>query len=117
MLRGFFSACLPYVLKMREDGDWIPLNREYRPLSFGLDTPGQSEAHSEIPAYKVPKTLLQQLDVYGKCPENPVAGDTIHLYHDGNNPANSGKQADWDEYSERLRKLMNCKFVATEPDD
>lgn len=116
MLKGLFSTCMPYVMKLQDDGGWLPLNRERKPLSFSSNEPIQSAAAGTLPTYKLPKKLLRELDVRGISFESAKLGDEIALYRDDNNPSHTNLDADWAEYFQRLRKISACKYQ-TPPDD
>lgn len=96
---------LIYCLERLNDGSYIPLNRNYKPLGvFGREW---VEYESHPSRFKFKRTLSAQQVAALSC-----KGDTdpqrIYLYLDGSAP--TGSAANWRAYSERLERLAGLKI-------
>lgn len=103
----FHRAFLPYCLDRQEDGRWVVLNRDYKPLGMLTRDFVRYEEHP-VAAYLggLTASSLKHLDDRDNLP------DRIYLYDDGSIPTLS-KEA-WEKYSKKLEILAKLT-VSTEP--
>lgn len=105
----FRSVCLPYCLKKQDDGTYLVLNRNYKPLSFR--TVDDGFLNQELPIYLKIKGLtekkIQQIISIGEgaCVQND--GKDIFLYNDKTNPLYKEGRAD---YFKRIELLLELKI-------
>ena len=98
---GFLKVCLPYCLKKQEDGKYLVLNRNYKPLSFS--TVEDTFLSQDLPIYLniigLTEKKIQQIVSIGEgsCIQD---GKDIFLYKD---PLDKRGIAD---YFERLQLLI-----------
>ena len=57
-MNDFRAICLPYCLKKQNDGTYLVLNREYKPLSF--KTREDNYLNQELPIYLKIKNLTSK---------------------------------------------------------
>ena len=103
----FRWAFLPYCLDRQEDGRWVILNRDYKPLGMLTRDFVRYEDHA-VAAYLggLTAAVRQRLEDRDNSP------DRIYLYDDGSVPTSS-KEA-WAKYSSKLEALAKLT-VSTEP--
>ncbi|HWR76613.1 MAG TPA: hypothetical protein VN283_05310 [Thiobacillus sp.] len=103
-LGDFRSVFMPYCLRKQEDGRYVVLNREYKPVGFFT--------HSHVKYDEYPVAV--QLEGIGpataaklswKGDDNP---DEIFLYNDGCVPTHSAKNMD--TYLAKLQILAKLKI-------
>lgn len=98
------SVCLPYCLKRQEDGRYIALNREYKPLGF---TKRDHVDYGDYPIAMKLKGMTAKkaaaLDVDGRANL-----DWIYFYNDGCIPTDSA--AHMHAYLGRLAALAKMKL-------
>jgi hypothetical protein len=103
------SVVLPYVLQKKEDGRYIVLNREYKPVGFWTKARVDYEAHPialKIPGLRA--SVARKLSWEGD--ENV---DTIYLYSDSCVPTASA--ANMTAYLKRLAVLAKLKVPGVIP--
>ncbi len=108
-LTDFRSVYFPYCLQRQEDGSWVVLNREYKPVGFNRRT------WVDYADYPVsvhlrglgPKTL-KRLAFNGKYEDGRV-----YLYNDGCVPTHSPEKLK--SYLERLATLAKLKTSGSTP--
>ncbi len=104
-LRDFSSVYLPYCLKKQEDGSFIVLNREYKPLGFNSIDHFNCEDYpisSKIKGITTKK--IEKLAYDGKINEG-----FIFFYNDGCIPTKS--KVNMAKYLERLEILASYKVT------
>lgn len=106
-LWNFGSICLPYCLHRNEGGEWIALNREYKPIGFKTDKWIAYEQHPIAVKYKRAKNLREKFHA-GSCPDE----NWVFLYDDGTAPWKS--KENMAAYMERLSRL--CMLEVDEGD-
>ncbi len=105
----FRSVCLPYCIRKQEDGTFLVLNKNYKPLSFR--TVDDDYLNQDLPIYFKIKGLtekkIQQIISIGEgaCVQNE--GKDIFLYDSKTNPFYKEGRAD---YFKRLELLMELKI-------
>lgn len=104
-LNNFRQIHMPYCIKKNEDGAYIVLNREYKPLGFSDGRHVNYEDYPIAVKYKISKVTAKKISYDGS--ENT---DRIYLYNDGCLPERSKKNMD--SYLEKLRIL--AKFQRTD---
>jgi hypothetical protein len=100
------SVVLPYVLKRLEDGRYVVLNREYKPVGF------LTRVHVKYEDYPIALKLRGLTAAVAKklsC-DGSANLDLIGLYDDGCVPTQSKKNMD--AYLERLARLAKLKVAA-----
>lgn len=108
-LTDFRAVCLPYCLKKQEDGTYLVLNREYKPLSF--KTRYNDFLEQDLPIYlKIKGLTKKKIEKIisigeGACIQNE--GTDIFLYNDDSNPFYKKGRAD---YFKRLEILMELRI-------
>lgn len=105
----FRAVCLPYCIKKQDDGTYLVLNRNYKPLSF--KTISDDFLKQELPIYLKIKGLtekkIQQIISIGEGASVQNDGKNIFLYNDKSNPFYKEGRAD---YFKRLDLLMELKI-------
>lgn len=103
-LKDFQSICLPYCLKKQEDGSYIALNREYKPLGFNQNKHVEYSDYPIATAFKgITKTLAKKVSWEGKDDL-----DSIFLYDSSCTPTKS--KANMEAYLNRLSLLADLKL-------
>jgi len=102
-LGDFRSVYLPYCIKKQEDGSYIVLNREYKPLGFN------SREHFNYEDYPISSKIKGlTATTIKKLAWNGVMRDGfIFLYNDASIPTKS--KANMTKYLERLEILAAYK--------
>lgn len=78
-LNDFRSIYLPYCLMKQEDGSWVVLNREYKPVGFNTHDFIKYEDYPVATRFKgLGPTTLNKLSYTGFA-----TGNTVFLYNDG----------------------------------
>ncbi|MBP9868569.1 MAG: hypothetical protein KBC88_06530 [Alphaproteobacteria bacterium] len=104
-LTNFRQIHLPYCLKKNEDGAYIVLNREYKPIGFADSS--QFVKYEDYPIavkYRISKVTAQKLSCDGSADTN-----AIHLYNDGCIPESSAQNMKC--YLEKLAVLAKLKKI------
>jgi len=95
----------PYCLDRQEDGSYVLLNRNYKPIGFMTESWVNYEEHPVGVMLKgMTAKLAAELDIRGR--DNL---DRIYLYSDGSTP--TGSQEDMQAYLGRLTKIMSLKIA------
>lgn len=97
-LWSFGTVCLPYCLYKNEAGEWIALNREYKPIGFKTDKWIAYEQYPIAIKYKRDKKMREKFHVGNTDNKN-----WIYLYNDASAPHRS--RANMRAYMERLSIL------------
>lgn len=99
-----YSIYFPYCIEKQNDGIWVLLNREYKPVGFNTN---ESFSYSDFPVSAklsgIGPGIADKLSYSGKA-----EGDRIYLYNDGCNPINS--KDNMDAYMEKLVILGKLKI-------
>ncbi len=99
------AVYFPYCLQKQEDGSWVLLNRNYKPIGF--NTAGFIK-YEEYPVSMKIKGLgpetLKKLSCKG---ENP--SEIVYLYDDGCNPSSSDLAMS--KYLEKIAILLKLQSV------
>ncbi|KDN94605.1 hypothetical protein [Hydrogenovibrio marinus] len=97
-------ALFPYCIKQQEDGSYVVLNRDYKPIGFNTR---QQVNYEDYPvSFKIPglsKVVARKLSWEGKDDKT-----IIYLYNDGTNPKISPENME--AYLERLERLSRLKL-------
>lgn len=101
-LWNFASICLPYCLHRNEAGEWIALNRDYKPLGFNTNKWIAYEQYPIAIKYKNTKQLREKCSVSRKDDEN-----WIFLYNDFGAPWKS--KTNLNCYMENLQRLCGLE--------
>lgn len=101
-LNNFRQIHMPYCLKKQDDGCYVVLNREYKPLGFDTDEYLKYEDYPILVKYKITKAKIKQLSVH---PEDN--SEDFYLYNDGCLPEHNKKNMD--AYLEKLRILTKLE--------
>ena len=81
-LSDFRAIYLPYCIQHQEDGSWLVLNRQYKPVGFNTDDHLKYEDFPVSTKFKgLGPAKLAKLSYTGK-----VEGNRVYLYNDGSNP-------------------------------
>lgn len=98
-LHDFRSVFFPYCLVKNDDGHYVVLNREYKPVGFGTSDWVKYERYPVT--YKIKGLTAARLaKISAKGDANK---DRIYLYNDGCVPTHSAK--DMKAYLDRLKVL------------
>ena len=90
-------------MQQNEDGSWIVLNREYKPLGFNTRDHIDYDKYPIATKFKgLGPAKLQKLSYTGKA-----EGSRIYFYNDKTNPINGAKEMR--VYLERLELLAKIK--------
>ena len=101
--RGLY---FPYCIQKRDDGAWLILNRNYKPIGMTTNEWVDYEAHpADMCIAKITPAQASKINYNGK----PEYEDTIYLYTDGCVPTDSKKYMD--EYLARVALVMKLKTV------
>jgi len=95
---------LPYVLKRIADGQYVILNRHYKPLGHHASTWVDYAGH----AVNIPRLTADAARQISWNDDDSLA--VIHLYNDGCVPTDSA--ADWAAYQQRLAYLAVLTVTA-----
>jgi hypothetical protein len=100
MTQRLFRIMLPYCLDRQEDGSYVVLNRDYKPLGFATN---YWVRYDDYPvAYRIKRLTARQAAKISCHGSEDL--DRIYLYNDGCNPANNKSEA-WKAYVKRLDVL------------
>lgn len=95
----------PYCLDRQEDGSYVLLNRNYKPIGFMSENWVNYEEHPVSVKLKgMTARLAAELDVKGR--DNL---ERIYLYNDGSTP--TGSPEDMQAYLGRLARLMKLQIA------
>jgi hypothetical protein len=103
MVQNVRAIYFPYCLEKKEDGTWLLLNRNYKPVGF--NTSGFINYDDYPVSMKIKgltKLTLAKLSYNGK-----VEGSKVYLYNDGCVPTSSKKAMT--EYLQRLEIILKLK--------
>lgn len=103
----FRWAFLPYCLDRQEDGRWVVLNRDYKPLGMLTRDFLRYEEHP-VAAYLGGLTAAARAHL----DDRDNGPGRIYLYDDGSVPTSSAEA--WEKYSRKLEVLAKLT-VSTEP--
>ena len=109
-LFDFRSICCLYCLKKLTSGNYIALNREYKPLGFPNYSHVVYEASgATFKLNGLTKALAAKISYDGRgFRRSPIDGtECLWLYNDGCIPTNSN--ADMEDYLQRLGLLLKLK--------
>ena len=96
--------CFPYCLDKNQDGSWVVLNRNYKPIGFNTsDYINYSNFPISINC-KLTPSMLKKISYTGKFDEKEIR---VYLYNDECLPTKDTKSMN--AYLERLSKLMKIK--------
>ena len=102
-LKEFRSICLPYCLQKQDDGSYITLNREYKPLGFNSEDWVDYSKYPIATKYKgLTKQKISKISFNGNKDEK-----IIFLYNDACIPTKKTKAMK--SYLERLAILAKLK--------
>ena len=102
--KDFRSVYLPYCIKKQDDGSFIVLNRNYKPLGFNsLDTVVYEDYPISAKIKGLTIVTIKKLAWNGIMQNN-----FIFLYNDEGIPTKS--KANMDKYLERLQILASYKI-------
>ncbi|WP_156000793.1 hypothetical protein [Thioalkalivibrio sp. ALJT] len=97
------AVYFPYCIQKQEDGSWLLLNRNYKPVGFNT---GDWITYSDFPVSMKVKGLgpdtLRKLSCHDEEP-----GDRVYLYNDGTVPTGDAKAMA--AYLKRLEILLNLE--------
>lgn len=97
------AVYFPYCIKKQEDGSWVILNRNYKPVGFNTS---EFINYSDYPVSMRLKGLgpatLKKLSYSGED-----QGDTIYLYNDGCTP--DGDSESMQSYLKKLEILLKLQ--------
>jgi hypothetical protein len=101
----FRSVHLPYCIKRLPNGNYVVLNRDYKPLGF------RTSAHLEYEAYPIGVKFkrLTAATAAKLSWKGSTDTDAIFLYNDDSIPTVSPKNMQ--EYLERLKILAKLQFT------
>lgn len=95
----------PYCLEQQDSGEWVVLNRRYKPLGFAVG------GYVHYDEYPIGMTLKLTVDVKRKLSHDSSFNEKkIYLYDDGCIPTRSA--AHMRAYLEKLTILMKCKYMS-----
>lgn len=102
-LNDFRAIYLPYCLKKQEDGKYVVLNREYKPLGFNSY---EQFDYSNYPIASNLKGITEKKAIELSWNDSPDK-ENIFLYNDGTNPIKS--KSNMTEYLKKLESLAKLK--------
>lgn len=102
-LLDFRAICLPYCLKQLEDGSYIALNRDYKPLGFNTMTHIKYEEYPIATKY-TGLTAKKISELHEGEREDPAY---IFLYNDATNPVNN--KTNMGKYLKKLEVLATLE--------
>lgn len=109
MAKDLRRALLPYCVKRLEDGSYLLLNRDYKPLGvFSADWVVYEEHPSR---FRFVDPLTPE-DIRALCVYNGKEVDGLYLCDGG---APMGSAATWKAYSDRMRHLAGLKIEPAQP--
>lgn len=103
---NMFRIFLPYAVKALSGGNWILLNRRYKPLGvFSHTTVDYEKSPSIFKFDGRPHNMLESIAVNTNCD----SGYIYFLYDDSCVPYSSSKATG--DYFKRIEKLMKFKIT------
>lgn len=100
MIDDFRAIYFPYCIEKQQDGSWIVLNRNYKPLGFNTKNFITYEDYPvSIKLTKLTKEKLAEISYNGE-----VKGNRVYLYDDFCVPIDDKKYMDI--YLEKLKILI-----------
>jgi len=104
-LNDFRAIYLPYCLKKQENGKYIVLNRNYKPLGFNSN---EEFNYSDFPISSNLKGITEKKAIELSWNDSPDK-ENIFLYNDGTNPIKSKRNMT--EYLKKIESLAKLKSV------
>lgn len=102
-LDDFRAVYFPYCIEKQDDGTYVVLNREYKPVGFNTrDWINYSDYPVGVRLRLTPKRI-DELSV-----DDNDDGSNVYLYDDSTNPIRSKKNMD--AYLEKLRILAKLEI-------
>ncbi|WNC72726.1 hypothetical protein RGQ13_01725 [Thalassotalea psychrophila] len=96
------AVYFPYCIQKKEDGSWLMLNRNYRPVGFNTDDfLKYDELPVSIKLKGIGPATLKKLSYKGE------ASDTVYLYNDGCVPTSS--ETAMSSYLKKLEILLKLQ--------
>jgi len=101
----FRAVYFPYCIVKQQDGTWVVLNRQYKPVGFNTsDFISYEDYPVSVRLQGIGPAKANKLAYSGKA-----EGDRIYLYNDGCVPTHS--KANMDSYLEKLRILAKLSLT------
>jgi len=95
----FRAVYFPYCIEKQDDGTWVVMNRQYKPVGFNTS---DYISHEDYPVSAklsgIGPGVCRKLAYDGKG-----QGNRVYLYNDGTNPV--GSKANMDAYLKKLAIL------------
>jgi hypothetical protein len=98
----------PYCLQKTKDGNWLILNRNYKPLGTTSKEWVDYDDHADRMAIDNRTIAALKKLAVNDIPDKPDDLGLFYFYDDGSMPTES--VADWDRYSKILRMLAGAKL-------
>lgn len=98
----FLHLCLPYCLERQEDGSFVALNRDYKPIGFNTRDFVNFEDFPITHAIRLHGGVAKTLS-WNRSPDTR----RIYLYNDATNPSRSAENMR--AYMEKLERLSRYK--------
>lgn len=103
-LHDFRSIYFPYCLKKQDDGSWVVLNREYKPVGFNTNDFIEYKNYPVATKFKgLGPATLNKLAYSG----NAEGHDDVFLYNDGCVPTDSAENME--AYMKKLQLLAKLQ--------
>lgn len=91
---------MPYCIQQEEEGKYVVVNRDYKPLGFNTE---KGVSYEKYPIIHRLKDLKPEIAAQISHKNDPSL-TSIYLYGDGSVPTES--KENWDNYMKRLELLM-----------
>lgn len=101
---SFSAVYFPYCIEKQDDGTWVVLNRQYKPVGFNTSDYVKYEDYPVSAKLSgIGPVTCKKIAYDGKD-----QGNRIYLYNDGTNPLTS--KGDMDAYLEKLEILAKLSI-------
>lgn len=103
------AVYFPYCLERQEDGSWVILNRNYKPVGFNTDDHIEYENYPVAMKQRISEATLRKLSFRGGADEVDAAikRGRVYLYNDGTVPTHDA--ASMQAYLKRVEILLKLK--------
>lgn len=109
MIKTTRALYFPYALQQLDDKSWVILDRNYKPMGFGINEFVNYEEYIK-PEFRIKSITAAQASRLS-CESDPHHEGLIYLYTDSCTPT-SGEKRHMEEYLKRLVTLMKLKLKA-----
>lgn len=105
---------MPYVIAVLGNGEFLPLNRFYKPIGVSSETWVKYETYpTRLRIKGLTDAKAKQIGMEVSKSGDDSSDTMYYLYEDATNPSES--KANWDRYQGILAKLIKLEADSVEP--